>query len=200
MHKLLAILALSLAACSGGGSSTPTPEAKKPIRVERRGDSITQQAGDDLYKFVAAGSTVVNMGLAGATAAGTAQGTDGFMPSPLDANTYYTCSFGTNECLNNLGTTFLESNLNHIIVQLKGYRTVIEAPWLVVNPACHGIEAYRQVIVDLVAKYQAMPGYNIIRPELDMRLDHDGVAGIHLLSDHMEWRASLLADAIYTLK
>jgi hypothetical protein len=199
MRKLLTILTLSLAACSGGGS-TPTPEAKKPVRVERRGDSITQQAGDDLYKFVAAGSTVINMGLAGATAAGTAQETYGFMPLPLDANTYYTFSFGTNECLNNLGTAFLESNLNHIIVQLKGYRTVIEAPWLVVNPACSGIESYRQVVVGLVAKYKALPGYNITRPELDMRLDHDGIAGIHLLSDHMEWRASLLADAIYTLK
>jgi hypothetical protein len=193
-----------LAGCDSGVGVpvVPVVVVRRPVRVEQRGDSITHQSGDYLWQALPAGSFVVNYGLDGQQASDAVAGIYGTLPTTLDKDTFYTFSWGANECLQGSGPEVFKSNLQHIITQMRGYRTILEAPWSLTNQssACSDhIQEYRQVIVDLVRTYQGIPGYNIGMPVLDTNQDNIG-EGIHLGADHSKLRMKLMADAIYKLK
>lgn len=196
------LLAIVLSACGSGEQEAPSA-VKGPVTVELRGDSITRQSYQYLESYVAPGSTVINLGLDGARASDVESGRYGSMPPSPNPNTYYSFSFGTNECLNGFSAEVYQSGLERIIVHMKGYRTIIESPWLIQYggpTTCFAhIDSYRRATQDLYIKYKSTPGYNLIMPEVDMRTDGIG-DGIHLDESHSRHRMQLLATALYKLK
>lgn len=193
---LTAIATSAVIACGGGGSSAPTKVAPAAV-VYQSGDSITQQSGQLLAEYLPAGSTVINRGLPGQQAFNMVNGDYGSLP-PLVAGAVYTYSFGANECLNGRGVGFYITYLEAAIIYTKGFITVIEAPWQLVNPAnqCGDLSpSYQAATASLVNKYSSVAGYKVSMAALDTDRSHDG-AGIHLLEPHARLRMSLLGQAI----
>lgn len=198
---LATLLTLALTAC-GGSDNTALEAPKTAVRVEMRGDSITRQTYQYLEQDLAPGSTVANLGLDGARAYDVLTGRYGSMPGNADKDTVYSFSFGANECLGGDGPAFLAENLEKIVVQMKGYKTVIEAPWHLLyggpqNCTLH-IDNYRLEVENIYKKYRAAVGYRVSMPVIDMHTDTIG-DGIHLGEEHSRYRTKLLAEAIYKL-
>jgi hypothetical protein len=202
MQKILIFLVIALlSACGTGGGEVPVVERPRTgVVVHLYGDSVTDGAAPYLSNYLAAGSTVYNYASWGQRAGGAIN--DG-LPVNRDANHYYTFSWGVNECLNGEGTVYFQNSLEHIIQYMKGYRTVIEAPWHVLYGGIYNctanIDNYRLVVQNLYHKYKDASGYNIAMPEIESRTDNIG-DGIHLGEEHSRFRMQLLADAIYKLK
>lgn len=198
-------LAILVSACGSGSNDLPTAQVS-PVyltyEVEQRGDSIKNQAGQTLEKYLPKGSKVTNFGLDGQRAWDMVVGRYGSLPVNMQPSVYYSFDFGANECLQNTGTQFFKDNIEHTIFYMKGFRTIIIAPWKITNPSggCDvQVESYRQVVVDLIAKYKKEPGYNVTMPALDINQDNIG-EGIHLGQGHTDLRAELESRAIYSLK
>jgi hypothetical protein len=200
--SIILSLALSLLTACGGDTPPEPPKIRTAIVVEMRGDSITRQTHQYLEQDLAVGSTVINMGLDGARAYDVWSGRYGSMPSSPSHDVTYTFSFGANECLGGYGPAFLEENMERIILQMKGYKTVIEAPWYLLYGGAHNctlnIDNYRLAVEGLYKKYGGQAGFKVSMPVIDMRTDNIG-EGIHLGEEHSRYRTSLLADAIYKL-
>lgn len=200
--SLILSLALSLLTACGGSDAPPEPAPRKAVIVEMRGDSITRQTYQYLERDLVPGSTVINMGLDGARAYDVWSGRYGSMPSSPSPDVTYTFSFGANECLGGDGPAFLEENMERIILQMKGYKTVIEAPWHLLYGGAHNctlnIDNYRLAIEGLYKKYKGASGFKVAMPVIDMRTDNIG-EGIHMGEEHSRYRTKLLADAIYQL-
>jgi hypothetical protein len=191
--KYLIIVSLALIVF-GCGSGSPTPPVVQPsLIVYQYGDSITRQAGTILLDYLPAGSTANNMGLDGQKASDATNGRYGSMPV-LEQGKVYTFSWGVNEALNGFTDSEYELPMNHVFNACKGFKCVIEAPWLMVNPQNNAPEAvvrYRAILKRLGVQYN-------IPVIFEDSQEHIG-DGIHPNEAHARIRAKLLADAILKL-
>jgi hypothetical protein len=189
MRFLIASVCVALFACGSGTSG--------PIAVELRGDSITQAAKGILADHLP-NSKVTNLGLGGQKAGDMLAGTYGSMPNTRSYDTVYAFSFGANECIRNTPLAEYKKNIDAVVVAMKGYKTVLEAPWLITTDenGCNlKAPAFRQAVVDTVAKYSAYSDYRITMPALDYYQEPNGDI-IHPGIEHLHKRAQLMAEAI----
>ena len=185
MRALLIIVACMFSGCGSGTPEAPVAPVCRVVHMY--GDSITHQAGQAIEEFLPC-YTVINHGSDGTMAYQ--------MPMPTwDKETVYTISYGTNECLNNVSLDSYRLSLNHILNAGRGYKIVLEAPWLVVDPRCNWqVEQYRQIVVDLGKLY------NVPVATLDLDQSFNPNDGIHIPPDHMRERANLVAAEILKLR
>ena len=184
LHTLIISLSIILAGC--GSSNTPEVIANsKPVRVEQRGDSITNQAGQILADYLPAGSDVINLGVD----ATIAQETN--IPV-FQLGTIYTFSYGANECMRNISPESYRLSLNDILHRGRGFALVLEAPWRILASQCNpNIELYRDVVVNLGKQYN-------VPVVIENDQSHIGDE-LHIPEAHTRARAQLLAAAILKL-
>jgi hypothetical protein len=191
--KFLIVISLALIIFGCGSGAPNAAPVQEPVVVYQYGDSITRQAGTTLLDYLPVGSTVVNMGLDGQKASDATNGRYGSMPI-FEKDKIYTFSWGVNEALNGFSDLDYELPMNYVFNACKGYKCVIEAPWLMLNPQNNAPDAvirYRAILKRLGAQYN-------IPVVFEDSQEHIG-EGIHLTEAHMRIRAGLLAAEILKL-
>lgn len=195
MKYIILSLFLFLSAC-GGGTSEPAPKLTSPIHIIVSGDSITLQGGNGILSHVLntrPGSTMENRGRNAQRAQEMIDGTYGSLPD-LNKEHVYVFSFGTNEFLQGRTVQEYIASMEDMLVRFKGYKVVLEAPWLVVAPGCNcygggnTIVQFRDGLVALGAKYKV--------PVAPLEYSLENTDTIHLTGKHMDERAALVAKTI----
>jgi GDSL-like Lipase/Acylhydrolase family len=192
--RITIFIAMILIACAADVGIYPEPVTATPVHVVYYGDSLVHQSGGRLQKLLPVGSTVDNRGLDGQMAWHAIGGSYGSID--YNQNKIYVIAWGTNEALQGIADAQYRGDINHILVQLKGKKVVIESPPLLTNPqndAPTTVVRFRAILRELGVTH-AVPVVDSV-----LRQDTWDGGGIHPSSEHYDERAKALAAAILKL-